>query len=141
MCCLKRPFDDQSQPRIRLEAEAVLSLMAMESAELRIVRSAALMLENAVNPVRERAARVAHWLSEQPAWRPERRGGSEGPRARADGVGVQKLSTRCTSPARGIGALLLATVDDRLLSAAARTAATLRTRVCGVLECVRELRR
>jgi hypothetical protein len=32
MCCLKRPFDDQSQPRIRLETEAVLALLAAESA-------------------------------------------------------------------------------------------------------------
>jgi hypothetical protein len=24
ICCLKRPFDDQAQPRIRLESEAVL---------------------------------------------------------------------------------------------------------------------
>lgn len=27
ICCLKRPFDDQSQPRIHLEAEAVLALL------------------------------------------------------------------------------------------------------------------
>jgi hypothetical protein len=25
ICCLKRPFDDQAQPRIRIESEAVLS--------------------------------------------------------------------------------------------------------------------
>jgi hypothetical protein len=28
-CCLNRPFDDQSQPRVRLEAEAVLSILKM----------------------------------------------------------------------------------------------------------------
>lgn len=27
VCCLNRPFDDQSQPRIRLEAEAVLYIL------------------------------------------------------------------------------------------------------------------
>jgi len=27
-CCLNRPFDDQTQPRIRLEAEAVLMVLA-----------------------------------------------------------------------------------------------------------------
>lgn len=41
MCCIKRPFDDQSQPRIRLESEAVLGLLAAESDSLRFVRSAA----------------------------------------------------------------------------------------------------
>ena len=27
VCCLNRPFDDQSQPRIRLEAQAVLAIL------------------------------------------------------------------------------------------------------------------
>lgn len=66
MCCLKRPFDDQSQPRIRLESEAVLTLLAMESDRLGFVRSVALILENDVNPVPERAARVGRWLSDKP---------------------------------------------------------------------------
>ena len=30
ICCLKRPFDDQAQPRVRLETEAVLGLLAEE---------------------------------------------------------------------------------------------------------------
>lgn len=29
VCCLNRPFDDQSQSRVRLEAEAVLSILEM----------------------------------------------------------------------------------------------------------------
>jgi predicted nucleic acid-binding protein len=29
VCCLNRPFDDQSQNRVRLEAEAVLSILEM----------------------------------------------------------------------------------------------------------------
>jgi hypothetical protein len=28
ICCLKRPFDDQAQPRVRIETEAVLGLLA-----------------------------------------------------------------------------------------------------------------
>ena len=62
MCCLKRPFDDQSQPRIRLESEAVLALLSAESNQVRFVRSPALHLENTLNPVPIRAARVARWL-------------------------------------------------------------------------------
>jgi hypothetical protein len=65
MCCLKRPFDDQSQPRIRLETEAVLGLLAIESDEVSFVRSPALMLENSFNPIRERASRVEQWLTLQ----------------------------------------------------------------------------
>jgi len=32
VCCLNRPFDDQSQHRVRLETEAVLSILEMASA-------------------------------------------------------------------------------------------------------------
>jgi hypothetical protein len=46
MCCLNRPFDDQSQPRIRLDAEAVLALLAAESDNIRFERSPALWHEN-----------------------------------------------------------------------------------------------
>ena len=28
VCCLNRPFDDQSQPRIRLESETILIILA-----------------------------------------------------------------------------------------------------------------
>src|SRR5947207_3343542 len=40
VCCLNRPFDDQSQTRVRLEAEAVLSILEMaEANELEIIGS------------------------------------------------------------------------------------------------------
>src|SRR5689334_12036522 len=66
MCCLKRPFDDQSQPRIRLESEAVLALLTLQSADVQFVRSAALILENSLNPIAARASRVGQWLALQP---------------------------------------------------------------------------
>src|SRR2546423_11023818 len=66
MCCLKRPFDNQLQPRIKVESEAVLSLMEKESPELRFLRTAALKLENARNPVPDRALRVEQWIDSQP---------------------------------------------------------------------------
>jgi hypothetical protein len=56
MCCLKRPFDDQSQPRIRLDSEAVLALLAAESATVDFIRSASLRLENRQKPLIQRAA-------------------------------------------------------------------------------------
>ena len=38
VCCWNRPFDDQSQNRVRLEAEAVLSILEMsESGKLEII--------------------------------------------------------------------------------------------------------
>ena len=71
MRCLKRPFDDQSQPRMRLESEAVLGVLAVESGDIQFVRSPALVLENAWNPVRERARPVTQWLAAAPLWRPD----------------------------------------------------------------------
>jgi hypothetical protein len=64
MCCLKRPFDDQSQPRIRLETEAALALLAAESATVDYIRSAALRLENRQNPIRVRVLGVAELAEE-----------------------------------------------------------------------------
>jgi len=40
VCCWNRPFDDQSQNRVRLEAEAILSILeTAQSRELEIVSS------------------------------------------------------------------------------------------------------
>ena len=40
VCCWNRPFDDQSQNRVRLEAEAVLSILEMaQSGEIEILGS------------------------------------------------------------------------------------------------------
>jgi len=51
VCCLKRPFDDQGQFRIRLEAEAVLALLGADGSGVDFVRSAAHDLENDQNPL------------------------------------------------------------------------------------------
>lgn len=65
VCCLKRPFDDQTQPRIRMETEAVLRLLAEGSARFTFVRSSAHDLENDQNPLPWRAERVRFWLAER----------------------------------------------------------------------------
>lgn len=45
-CSLQRPFDDKSQPRIAIEAEAVLVILALcESGFLHLVSSGALLFE------------------------------------------------------------------------------------------------
>ena len=64
MCCLKRPFDDQTQARIALERTAVLALLkAVDQRQLRAVRSLAHELENSRNPNPRRARAVAAWLA------------------------------------------------------------------------------
>jgi predicted nucleic acid-binding protein len=45
-CSLQRPFDDRSQPRIAVEAEAVLVILALcESGQLKLISSEALLYE------------------------------------------------------------------------------------------------
>ena len=45
-CSLQRPFDDKSQPRIAVEAEAVLVILALcESDHLKLLSSEALLFE------------------------------------------------------------------------------------------------
>jgi len=45
-CSLQRPFDDRSQPRIAVEAEAVLVILALcESQQVRLISSESLLFE------------------------------------------------------------------------------------------------
>jgi predicted nucleic acid-binding protein len=64
LCCLKRPFDLQEQPVIRLQTEAVLSILALPSGTVEFLRSQALVLENSLNPNQARREAAALWLSE-----------------------------------------------------------------------------
>jgi hypothetical protein len=67
ICCLKRCFDDQSQPRVAVESSAVVAnLAAAERGHLELVRSAAHYAENATDPDAERRAAVASWLAVGP---------------------------------------------------------------------------
>jgi hypothetical protein len=54
-CALQRPLDDKSQTRIRLEAEAILSVLALcKAGELDLISSEALELEIEKNPLATR---------------------------------------------------------------------------------------
>jgi hypothetical protein len=63
LCCLKRPFDLQEQPIVRLQTEAVLSILALPPGTVELVQSPALLLENSLNPNQARREAVALWLS------------------------------------------------------------------------------
>lgn len=59
LCCLKRPFDLQDQPIVRLQTEAVLSILALPSSRIDLVRCPAHLLENSLNPVAARRSGVS----------------------------------------------------------------------------------
>jgi len=137
MCCLKRPFDDQSQSRIRLETEAVLALLAEESDAIRFERSAALWLENTRNPLPSRAARVAKWLGS-----PGRVPDSVELESRTTalmGFGFTSFDALHVASAEAAGANVLATCDDRFVKSAKQAGDALRVRVVGVVELAAEV--
>ncbi len=138
MCCLKRPFDDQSQPRNRIESEIVLSLLAKESSDIRFVRSSALILENDQNPVRERALRVGNWLLADSAVEPSGRQFASRIGELMD-LGFRNFDALHLASAEEAGAGWFVTCDDRLLKVAARNLDRLKLRVISLIAAGKEL--
>lgn len=61
-CCFNRPFDEQNQVRIRLEAEAKLFVQTkIFEKELELVWSYILEYENLLNPFEERKNAIQNW--------------------------------------------------------------------------------
>ncbi len=59
VCCLNRPFDDQTQDRVRLEAEAILLILQhFEAKEFKWLKSVVVDYEIAQTPNLERRIRV-----------------------------------------------------------------------------------
>ena len=138
ICCLKRPFDDQAQPRIRIEAEAVLGLLGADASRVTFVRSAAHDLENDQNPVAWRVERVKGWLSDRPLAATE-----AGPlRARTaelieNGLhGFDALHVACAEAA---SVDVFVTCDDRLLAATRRLGPVIKVRVGELTAIAREV--
>jgi len=129
MCSLKRPFDDQRQPRVRTEASAVAAIIARaESGEIELVRSPAHLVENDANPREDRRLATALWidgaavevaLDEQ----------AESRAGHLVELGFAPLDALHVALAERAGARWLVTCDDRLIKLAARLADTLRTTV------------
>jgi predicted nucleic acid-binding protein len=64
VCCLNRPFDQQSQQRIRLETEAILEILQWcQSGKCILVSSTALESEISQNPNVSKAEQVKQSLS------------------------------------------------------------------------------
>ena len=61
-CCFNRPFDDQSQIRIRLESEAKLKIQDdVIEGSINFVWSYILEAENTANPFEERERSIREW--------------------------------------------------------------------------------
>lgn len=138
ICALKRPFDDQTQPRLRLEAEAVLELLGAPADRISFVHAAAHDLENAQNPLRWRAARVATWLDSVPRSAPK----ADELTQRVQeliALGFRNFDALHVASAEAAGADVFATTDDRLLALGTRLSAEVRVRFIDVVSLAREV--
>ncbi len=63
-CCLQRPMDDQTQPRIKIETEAVLAiLVAVQAGDIVLLNSEALEYETNRIPDEQRRSEVVSVLA------------------------------------------------------------------------------
>jgi hypothetical protein len=139
VCCLNRPFDDQDQDRVRLEAEAVkLILLRIGSGHWQGVGSEAIdfEIEGVPDPDRQLAVTaIAGVFSEYVpiAERESRRG------LILEELGfdpMDALHLACAETARSD---VLLTTDDSLLKKAARNRETLKIRVANPLTWLEEV--
>ena len=126
-----------SQPRIRLETEAVLALLAAESVTVDFIRSSALRLENRQNPIILRAARVDVWLNQKPAFGVDHTA-IRSRTAELMECGLASFDALHVASAELSGADAFATCDDRLRKAVERCG-QVRVRVVGVAELAAEV--
>lgn len=137
ICCLKRPFDEQSQARIRLESEAILALLEAED-RLQFIRSPAHDQENDQNSVAWRAGRVRQWLQEVPLEKLD----LNRVRRRTEELIQQSFKSfdafhlACAEQTR---ADVFVTCDDRLQRKARRSKNRISVRVCSPQELAAEV--
>lgn len=138
ICCLKRPFDSQEQARVRLEAEAVMTILSIQSDEFVLIRSAAQILENSLNTLRWRREAVDAWLKrgsieplpEEPAVRRT---------SQLIQLGFRTFDAFHLASAELSKADVLLTVDNRMVRKAVTLADRIQTRVANPLAFLQEV--
>jgi predicted nucleic acid-binding protein len=138
-CCLNRPFDDQTQEHIHLEAEAVLLILARcEAHQWEWLGSAILDYEIAQTPDPERRARVS-WLARH-AHRTVAVDETITSRAmELERLGLGAFDALHIASAEAGQADVFLTTDQALLRRAARLGETLSIPVANPLTWLREL--
>ncbi len=129
VCCLNRPFDDQSQPRIRLESEAILLILGrLALGEWSWIGSEAILREVDRTPDSERRHQVSTLVGAMGTIIEV----NEAALARAGQLtplGFKALDALHVACAEIGSADVFLTTDDRLVRAAKRAGDQIRTRV------------
>ncbi|MBE9053653.1 PIN domain-containing protein [Nostocales cyanobacterium LEGE 11386] len=139
VCCLNRPFDDQTQERIHLEAEAVqLILVRCQSGEWQLISSEVIEDELDQTPTEERKRQMMLWtflattkvmVNEQVKFRSKE----------LANLGFKAFDAAHIACAEAGEADIFLTTDDRLLRLAARNSTMLQVRVENPLRWVLEI--
>ena len=137
--CLNRPFDDQTQARIRLEAEAVMMILSRcETEQWEWVSSDVVELEVGKTPDPERRRRVRLLASHADA--SVVAGQAEIGRAQQfESWGISAYDALHLACAESSGADVFLTTDDELLRKSANYAEQLTVRVENPMTWLREL--
>ena len=129
MCSLKRPFDDQRQPRVREEATAIAAIVGRaEAGEIALVRSPVHLVENDANPREDRRLAAALWI-DGAAVSVSLDTEVEVRARELAALGLQPLDALHVAFAERADARWFVTCDDRLVSLATRLGKALRTAV------------
>ena len=138
-CCLNRPFDDQTQERVRLEAETVLDILfRLVTGEWTWIGSDVLEFE--VNAIPEIAlrTRIQAWM--RYVTLSVRLTETEALRAKTLlGFQIKPLDGQHIACAETGGADVFLTTNDRLLAAAQRAASMLHVRVMNPVQWLEEI--
>jgi predicted nucleic acid-binding protein len=138
-CCLNRPFDDQTQPRIHLEAEAVLAIIARcEAGDWEWISSEVVDLETDCTPDAERKRRVQMLVSH--SHKTVAVGKVEVERAQElEAWGIPAYDALHLACAESAGADVFLTTDDKLIRKSTAHSNRLRVRVENPLAWVEEV--
>lgn len=124
-CCLNRQFDDQSQPRIRAEKEAIDRILALP---ITLISSDTLLEENASSPDALRREKVDALLAQAA----ETIATNEAIMKRTrelQQLGFKHMDAQHLATAEAAGADWFFTTDKRFLNCARRHAATVKVPV------------
>jgi predicted nucleic acid-binding protein len=138
-CCLNRPFDDQTQERVRLEAEAVLVILSrIEKGEWEWIGSEVLTDEIEQTPDTQKLSRaklLSGFIQENVEI-----GEKEAKRAKElQKAGLQLFDALHLACAESSKADVFLSTDDRLLKLAKRMSKRLKIRVVNPLVWVEEM--
>jgi predicted nucleic acid-binding protein len=139
VCCLNRPFDDQTQDRIHLEAEAILSILNhSQTAGWSVIGSDAIDYEISKMPDNDKRLMV-QILSTMHDAHVKVDAGVERRAVELKRAGLKPMDALHVACAEKGKAEILLTTDDNLLSKALKNQRTLKVKVVNPLRWVMEV--